>query len=98
MQKAHYRSSVYDNQYAHPLDFTIVADAETEEFLAIDVRRVNGERTLVPWEEHNYLPEFVSDLYLHDRLKPVDNAQPQGVSFCMNGNEIEWAGFKMHTG
>ncbi|CAL5871530.1 uncharacterized protein PFLUO_LOCUS5783 [Penicillium psychrofluorescens] len=94
----YYRSSTYDNQYAHPLDFTIVADTETEEILSIDVRRVNGERTSVPWQEHNYLPEFISDFYRHDRLKPVDITQPRGVSFRMNGNEIEWAGYKMHIG
>lgn len=92
----YYRSSAYDNQYAHPLDFTIVADTETEEILAIDVRRVNGERTSVPLQEHNYLSEFISDFCRHDRLKPADTTQSQGVSFRMNGNEIEWAGLKMH--
>lgn len=93
----YYRSSPYDNQYAHPLDFTVVADTETEEILAVDVRKVNGERTAVPMQEHNYLPEFISDSY-RSVLKPVEITQPQGVSFRMNGNEIEWANFKMHIG
>lgn len=93
----YYRSSPRDNQYAHPLDFTVVTDTETEEILAVDVRRVNGERTAVPLENHNYLPEFIADSY-RSVLKPVDITQPQGVSFRMNGNEIEWAGFKMHIG
>ncbi|BDD61274.1 hypothetical protein MAP00_006333 [Monascus purpureus] len=95
---AYYRSSKYDNQYAHPLDFVVVADTETEEILSVDVRRVNGERTPVPLDEHNYLPEFIQDGYRADRLKPVDITQSQGVSFRMNGNEIEWAAFKMHIG
>lgn len=93
----YYRSSPHDNQYAHPLDFTVVTDTETEEILAVDVRRVNGERTAVPMESHNYLPEFISDSY-RSVLKPVDITQPHGVSFRMNGNEIEWAGLKMHIG
>jgi primary-amine oxidase len=93
----YYRSSPRDNQYAHPLDFTVVTDTETEEILAVDVRRVNGERTAVPLENHNYLPEFIADSY-RSVLKPVDITQPQGVSFRMNGSEIEWAGFKMHIG
>ncbi|KAF9874370.1 primary-amine oxidase [Colletotrichum karsti] len=94
----YYRKSELDNQYAHPLDFSVVVDTETEEILAIDVRHVNGERTQVPMEEHNYLPEFIKDSYDHTRLKPIDITQPQGVSFQMRGNELAWAGFKMHIG
>ncbi|EED12293.1 peroxisomal copper amine oxidase [Talaromyces stipitatus ATCC 10500] len=95
---AYYRESAFDNQYAHPLDFSIVADTETEEILAVDVRTVNGERTKVPLEGSNYLPEFISDGYKHDRLKPINITQPHGVSFRMRGNEISWAGYKMHIG
>ncbi|KAF4159502.1 hypothetical protein CNMCM8927_006578 [Aspergillus lentulus] len=94
----YYRSSKRDNQYAHPLDFTIVADTETQEILSVDVRRVNGERTPVPLDEHNYLPQFIKDQYRPERLKPIEIRQPEGVSFRMNGNEIEWAGLKMHVG
>ncbi|KAK9439622.1 peroxisomal copper amine oxidase [Metarhizium guizhouense ARSEF 977] len=94
----YYRASEYDNQYAHPLDFTVVADTETEEVLSVDVRRVNGERTKVPLEQHNYLPEFISDGYEPHKLKPIDITQPEGVSFQMKGNEIHWANYKMHIG
>lgn len=94
----YWRASANDNQYAHPLDFTVVADTETEEVLAVDVRRVAGERTAVPRAPHNYLPEFVGDAYQPRRLKPIDITQPEGVSFQMRGSEIAWAGFKMHIG
>ncbi|EQB48030.1 copper amine oxidase [Colletotrichum gloeosporioides Cg-14] len=94
----YYRNSQLDNQYAHPLDFSVVVDTETEEILAIDVRHVNGERTKVPLEEHNYLPEFVQNAYDGSKLKPLDIIQPQGVSFDMQGNELSWAGYKMHVG
>ncbi|KAG6082181.1 hypothetical protein E4U30_000937 [Claviceps sp. LM220 group G6] len=94
----YYRDSEYDNQYAHPLDFSVIADTERQEVLAVDVRRVNGERTKVPLKQHNYLPQFIGDGYLSQKLKPIDITQPEGVSFQMRGNEIQWANLKMHIG
>lgn len=95
---AYYRVSDSDNQYAHPLDFTVIADTEKEEVLSVDIATVNGERTPVPMEQHNYLPEYIHHLYDHSRLKPINITQPQGVSFHMDGNNLEWAGLKMHIG
>ncbi|KAF4952638.1 hypothetical protein FSARC_12600 [Fusarium sarcochroum] len=93
----YYREYPSDNQYAHPLDFNVIADTEREEILAVDIRTVNGERTPFPRAQHNYLPEFISHGYRND-LKPINITQPEGVSFHMSGNEIEWAGLKMHIG
>jgi primary-amine oxidase len=95
---AYWRSSELDNQYAHPLDFCMVIDTEREEVLRIDIRRVDGKRVPVPRKSHNFLPEFIKDGYITDRLKPIDVTQPKGVSFTMDGNELSWAGFKMHIG
>ena len=94
----YYRNSESDNQYAHPLDFTVILDTEKEEVLAVDIRRVNGERTAPSFEEHNYMPDYVGDSYEENRLKPIDIVQPEGVSFRMRGSELHWAGFKMHIG
>lgn len=94
----YYRNSHGDNQYAHPLDFSVVVDTEKEEVLSVDIRHVNGERTKVPLVEHNYMPAFIGNDYQPGRLKPIDITQPQGVSFRMSGNEIFWAGLKMHIG
>ncbi|KAJ5496689.1 copper amine oxidase [Penicillium fimorum] len=96
---AYYRTSPLDNQYAHPLDFTVIADTEREEILSVDIRTVNGERTPVSMKEHNYLPEFAeTNQYKFDVLKPISITQPQGVSFKMSGREIHWANLKMHIG
>jgi primary-amine oxidase len=95
---AYYRNWNSDNQYAHPLDFSVVVDTEREEILSVDIRRVNGERTPVSLEEHNYLPQAKNHPYKLDRLQPINITQPQGVSFSMNGNELSWAGFRMHIG
>lgn len=94
----YYRNSPGDNQYAHPLDFSVVVDTEKAEVLSVDIRLVNGERTKVPLEEHNYMPAFIGNDYRPGTLKPIDITQPQGVSFRMSGNEIFWAGLKMHIG
>lgn len=32
-----------------------------------------------------------------EALKPLHIIQPQGVSFSMNGNELEWQKWKMHV-
>ncbi|KAI0177119.1 copper amine oxidase [Pestalotiopsis sp. NC0098] len=94
----YYRNSPSDNQYAHPLDFSLVADTETAEILSVDIRRVNGQRTKVPLGEHNYLPEYIGAKYAVDVLKPIDITQPGGVSFQMRGNVLSWAGYEMHIG
>ncbi|KAM0328601.1 hypothetical protein ACHAQA_005011 [Verticillium albo-atrum] len=93
---AYYRASPTDNQYAHPLDFSVVVDTETEEILALDIR--NGERIQVPTESHNFLPEYIGESYKGNRLKPINITQPEGVSFQVRGNELSWGGFKMHIG
>lgn len=94
----YYRNSESDNQYAHPLDFSVIVDTEEEAVLAVDVRRVNGERTPPPFEEHNYLPQHIGDGYESNRLKPIEVTQPEGVSFRMRGNQLTWAGYSMHIG
>ncbi|KAK7221805.1 hypothetical protein V2G26_009808 [Clonostachys chloroleuca] len=94
----YFRNSRFDNQYAHPLDFSVVVDTEKEEVLTVDIRLVNGERTKPSFLEHNYMPEFIGDGYNDQLLKPIDITQPEGVSFQMDGNEISWAGYKMHIG
>ncbi|CAL5868422.1 uncharacterized protein PFLUO_LOCUS2647 [Penicillium psychrofluorescens] len=95
----YYRASPSDNQYAHPLDFIVIADTEREEVLSVDIRTVNGERTPIPMEGHNYLPELVDrSIYQHNLLKPIHITQPEGVSFTMRGREIQWANLKMHIG
>lgn len=94
----YYRNSPEDNQYAHPLDFSVVADSDTGEILAVDIKYVNGQRTAAPLAEHNYAPEHIGHGYNTSLLKPIDITQPQGVSFQIRGNELSWAAYKMHIG
>lgn len=94
----YYRHEPEDNQYAHPLDFIVIADTETEEILSVDVRTVDGERTRPPLKQQNYLPTSLQHGYPYDTLKPIHITQPDGVSFQLHGNMLHWAGYKMHIG
>ncbi|KAH2588241.1 hypothetical protein KXW93_007214, partial [Aspergillus fumigatus] len=94
----YYRREPEDNQYAHPLDFIVIADTETEEILSVDVRTVDGERTRPPLKQQNYLPTSLQHGYPYDTLKPIHITQPDGVSFQLHGNMLHWAGYKMHIG
>ncbi|KAE8394834.1 copper amine oxidase [Aspergillus alliaceus] len=94
----YYRLSACDNQYAHPLDFSIVVHPETNEIISVDVRLANNKRAPIPLDEYNYRPEFLEDFYCLDRLKPIEINEPHGTSFHTEGNEITWAALKMHVG
>ncbi|KAF7594904.1 hypothetical protein BBP40_007939 [Aspergillus hancockii] len=94
----YYRMSACDNQYAHPLDFNVVAHSETNEIVSVDVRETGEKQTPVPLDEYNYRPEYLQDFYCQDRLKPLETTERQGASFCVDGHEITWAALKMHVG
>ena len=54
-----------------------------------------------PREGSEFLPELMKEQHgIHERtdLKPLIISQPEGVSFTMNGNELEWQKWKMHIG
>ncbi|KAJ3821709.1 copper amine oxidase, partial [Lentinula raphanica] len=137
------RFSEHDNLYAHPMDFIVIIDANTEEVLQIDFpphykSTANGHVLSVPKTEipplsnaeesfkisnRERIPppkkafDFLPDLMEHteevlgpagskpkektqfkprDDIKPLHILQPEGVSFKMNGNELEWQNWKMH--
>jgi primary-amine oxidase len=54
-----------------------------------------------PRERAEFLPELMKEHHgFKERtdLKPLIISQPEGVSFSMNGNELEWQKWKMHVG
>jgi primary-amine oxidase len=54
-----------------------------------------------PRERAEFLPELMKEHHgIKERsdLKPLIISQPEGVSFSMNGNELEWQKWKMHIG
>lgn len=87
-----------DNQYAHPLDFVPIVDLGKMEVVSIErikPRDSKFTRPTIPQQNHNFLPEFVGEENYRKDLKPIIIQQPQGVSFNINGNEIDWQKWNM---
>ncbi|KAK4517236.1 uncharacterized protein ATC70_000568 [Mucor velutinosus] len=82
-----------DNQYAHPLDFVPIVDLGKMEVIAIERIRPRDSkftRPTIPLQQHNFLPEFIGEDNYRKDVKPIIIQQPQGVSFTVKGNEIDW--------
>lgn len=55
-------------------------------------------------ESSDFLPDLIAEkakkegktFKFRDDIKPLHVTQPEGVSFKMNGNEIEWQKWKLH--
>lgn len=62
----------------------------------------NRERIPPPRQAFDFLPDLMAqndkNFKLRDDIKPLHVVQPEGVSFKMNGNELEWQKWKMHIG
>ncbi|THH06001.1 hypothetical protein EW145_g4393 [Phellinidium pouzarii] len=54
------------------------------------------ERIPPPSASCDFLPDLISNYKARDDVKPLHIVQPEGVSFKMNGNELEWQKWKMH--
>ena len=61
----------------------------------------NRERIPPPTRRFDFLPDLIveddKNFKFRDDLKPLHIVQPEGVSFKMNGNELEWQKWKMHV-
>ncbi|KAF8079221.1 copper amine oxidase [Lyophyllum atratum] len=58
------------------------------------------ERIAPPLTPYNFLPDLMKEddkeYKPRDDLKPLHVVQPEGVSFKVNGHELEWQNWKMH--
>ncbi|KAG5642009.1 hypothetical protein DXG03_003781 [Asterophora parasitica] len=58
------------------------------------------ERIPPPRAPINFLPDLMAqddkDFKPREGIKPLHVVQPEGVSFKINGNELEWQNWKMH--
>jgi primary-amine oxidase len=93
----YYRAHEDDSQYSHPLDFVPIVDTETQEVIHIDVPDVR--RPLSKNPHTNFYPsDAVKKFGYRDDRKPINVTQPEGVSFKLDGNVLEWSNFKFHVG
>ena len=95
-----------------PAHYTYVNKEEKEHRLSVattappslDVAaldRSNRERIPPPTGRFDIFPDLTAEddrnFKLRDDLKLLHVIQPEGVSFKMNGNELEWQKWKMHV-
>jgi primary-amine oxidase len=91
---------IYDdegsNPYAHPVSgLHFVVDVNTLELLEIEDSAVAGDRPATMGE---YVPRLVPGQRLREDVKPLEIAQPDGVSFTLEGNLLRWQRWSMRLG
>ncbi len=87
------RSKPHDNQYAHPIEgLSAIIDINAGEVLSVDDKG--------PWtiskEDGNYAARFQKSW--RSDIKPIDITQPEGPSFTVTGNLVEWCGWRFRVG
>ncbi|EPQ53081.1 hypothetical protein GLOTRDRAFT_122375 [Gloeophyllum trabeum ATCC 11539] len=77
---------------------------QTTSFPPLDadpLQATNRERIAPPKEKFDFLPDLMAQnesqkTKFRDDVKPLHVVQPEGVSFKMDGHELEWQKWKMH--
>jgi primary-amine oxidase len=87
------RSEPKDNGYARPLDsMVIVVDLYKMEVIRIEDYPIAP----IPPESGNWAREYIPNV--RKDLKPVEIVQPEGTSFVLDGNEVQWQKWKFRVG
>ncbi|MEO5780882.1 MAG: tyramine oxidase, partial [Arthrobacter oryzae] len=82
-----------DSPYAHPIENLIVF----YDLSAGKVERVEDDQVIpVPSATGNYLPKYVGPA--RTDLKPISITQPEGASFQVTGNHVQWADWSFRVG
>jgi primary-amine oxidase len=83
------------NPYANPLSgLHFIVDMNTMELLEIeDAAAVDRPRTM-----GEYVPRLVPGQRLRDDVKPLEVVQPEGASFSLDGQLLEWQRWSMRLG
>jgi primary-amine oxidase len=90
-----HRNSADSNPYANPLSgLHLVVDMNTLELLEIE-ESPPVER---PETMGEYVPRLVPGQRLRDDVKPLEIAQPEGVSFTLDGHLLQWQRWSMRLG
>eukprot|EP01025_Chloroclados_australasicus_P031457 TRINITY_DN3179_c0_g5_i1.p1 TRINITY_DN3179_c0_g5~~TRINITY_DN3179_c0_g5_i1.p1 ORF type:complete len:672 (-),score=75.87 TRINITY_DN3179_c0_g5_i1:433-2448(-) len=83
-----------DNAYAHPLDIVPIVDLNQKKVAKIDIPETV---TPIPEKNVNYHRKHLEVPFRQD-LKPLNIVQPEGPSFKIEGNKLEWQKWSMRIG
>ncbi len=91
----YYRTGEYDNGYAHPVEgLNVIYDLNREAVVQVLDRTV----TDLPMAEQNYAVRFDEVAAgLRDDLRAIEISQPDGPSFAVDGNQVEWLNWRFHV-
>ncbi|EGV66032.1 peroxisomal copper amine oxidase [Yamadazyma tenuis] len=100
----YWRSHEDDSHYSHPLDFCPIVDMNAGKVIFIDIptkRRKVSKHKHTGFHPRDVASKFGTKEnpsgYRQDDT-PINITQPNGVSFNMQGNVMEWSNFKFHIG
>jgi primary-amine oxidase len=90
-----YRSQEGSSPYANPVTgLHFVVDLNRMELLEIeDIHQVDEPSTM-----GEYVPHLVPGQQQRTDLKPLEVVQPEGVSFALDGNGLEWQKWSLRVG
>lgn len=100
----YWRSDEDDSHYSHPLDFCPIVDMNEGKVIYIDVP--NRRRKVSKHKHSSFHPKHVAEKFgtkenpsgFRNDATPINITQPEGVSFKMDGNIMEWSNFRFHIG
>jgi len=96
------------NYYTYPLPLIPVMDSVTKQIVRIDRLATGGKEDGLEYGTHKkkvldhcspaeYTPELMSQP-VRDDIKPLNVTQPEGPSFTVGGNLIEWQKWRFRLG
>lgn len=87
------REEADDSPYAHPIEnFIVIVDLNSGEVVKVE----DDQAIPVPSASGNYLPKYVGPA--RTDLKPISITQPEGASFNVTGNHVQWADWSFRVG
>jgi primary-amine oxidase len=90
-----YRSREGSSPYANPVTgLHFVVDLNRMELLEIEDETSVDE----PDTMGEYVPHLVPGQQVRDNLKPLEVVQPEGVSFTLDGNAVQWQKWSLRVG
>lgn len=100
----YWRSDEDDSHYSHPLDFCPIVDMNEKKVIFIDIP--NRRRKVSKHKHSSFHPQHIKEKFgtkenpsgYRQEDKPINITQPNGVSFDMTGNVMEWSNFSFHIG